>query len=230
MFTYAFSLSISKTKDDLKFQTSTRSWKIFKEPELPGPWKVPTAGLSSHTAVWAPGARGFSLATASLSLQEWLLPQHLCWALEPRLQPSPRWQVLPSKHPHFLVAHCSHHCQPSQPTPCPSCWPGSGVRPRRGQEGWPHPHSRQRPAHPSFSGKGFGCAEVGSVLFRKVTVSWWSWLQLLVIQNLKCHPYTHLPSASLLSFLYFSLFIFYTFGGCFFFFFLLFILDWCRVD
>ena len=125
MFTYAFSLSISKTKDDLKFQTSTRSWKIFKEPELPGPWKVPTAGLSSHTAVWAPGARGFSLATASLSLQEWLLPQHLCWALEPRLQPSPRWQVLPSKHPHFLVAHCSHHCQPSQPTPCPSCWPGS---------------------------------------------------------------------------------------------------------
>ena len=37
LFTYAFSLSISKTKDDLKFQTSTHSWKIFKELELPGP-------------------------------------------------------------------------------------------------------------------------------------------------------------------------------------------------
>ena len=34
-------------------------------------------------------------------------------------------QVLPSKRRHFLVAHCSHHCQPSQPTPCPSRWPGS---------------------------------------------------------------------------------------------------------
>lgn len=85
---------------------------------------MPTAGLSSQRyCSVSPRSSGLLLSSSvSQPPRAAVAPASplSSGAKVPALQ-----QVLPSKRPHFLVAHCSHHCQPSQPTPCPSCWPGS---------------------------------------------------------------------------------------------------------